>query len=310
MCCLFGIHDYGHSLDRRQKNKLLAILATACEARGTDATGIAYNTADRLSIYKRPLPAHKLWFRVPEEARVIMGHTRFTTQGNEKFNYNNHPFPGTTGNTSFALAHNGVLHNDKYLKQKNRLPLTRIETDSYVAVQLLEQKKVLNFDSLGRMAEQLEGSYTIALLTQQDELYIIKGDNPLCLYHYPERGLYLYASTGEILDTALKRLPFSLGTPIRINLTCGEILRLDAQGKQSRNQFDDSKLFPPIYSPWMWEGWEIPVRRTDSNDSYLQDLQVIAACYGIYPADIEELLADGFTYDDIEELIYSGITCH
>lgn len=305
MCCLFGIHDYGHSLDRKQKNRLLSVLATACEARGTDATGIAYSTAGHLSIYKRPLPARKLWFRVPEKARVIMGHTRLTTQGNEKFNYNNHPFHGTVGNTSFALAHNGVLHNDQQLKQKHHLPLTRIETDSYVAVQLLEQEKELSFGSLARVAEQLEGSYTITLLSQQDDLYIVKGDNPLCLYHYPERGLYLYASTGEILDAALKRLPFSLGTPVRINLACGEILRVDAHGQLTRGQFDDSKLFPPMYTPWMWESWDVVPRPSD--DNYLQDLQAIAACYGIYPADIEELLADGFTYEDIEELIYNGL---
>ena len=43
MCCLFGILDYGHTLSQRQREQMLSILAAACEARGTDATGIAYN---------------------------------------------------------------------------------------------------------------------------------------------------------------------------------------------------------------------------------------------------------------------------
>ena len=51
MCCLFGLLDYGHSLTAAQKNHILAVLSTVCEARGTDATGIAYNTDNGLQIY-------------------------------------------------------------------------------------------------------------------------------------------------------------------------------------------------------------------------------------------------------------------
>lgn len=47
-----------------------------------------------LSVYKRPLPAHWIRFRIPEQAAAVMGHTRMTTQGSEYRNYNNHPFSG------------------------------------------------------------------------------------------------------------------------------------------------------------------------------------------------------------------------
>ena len=43
MCCLFGLIDYGHHLTGREKTRMLSVLAAACEVRGTDATGIAYN---------------------------------------------------------------------------------------------------------------------------------------------------------------------------------------------------------------------------------------------------------------------------
>ena len=79
MCCLFGFYDYGHSLSAKQKSRLVSALAVAAEARGTDATGIAYLTNSHLSIYKRPLPAHRLRFRIPAAANVVMGHTRMTT---------------------------------------------------------------------------------------------------------------------------------------------------------------------------------------------------------------------------------------
>lgn len=81
MCCLFGIYDYRGNLTASQKRRLISALATASEARGTDATGIAYNSSGRLAIYKRPWPAHLLRFRLPEDTRCIMGHTRMTTQG-------------------------------------------------------------------------------------------------------------------------------------------------------------------------------------------------------------------------------------
>ena len=104
MCCLFGFVDYGHKLTLKQRNRLLSILATACEARGTDATGISYNAGNRLKVFKRPLPAHLMWYRVPLEATVVMGHTRMTTQGSEKKNENNHPFLGRTEMGAFSYA--------------------------------------------------------------------------------------------------------------------------------------------------------------------------------------------------------------
>ena len=195
MCCLFGILDYGNTLTVRQRTKVLSVLAASCEVRGTDATGIAYNTDSHLTIYKRPKAAHKMWFRLPIDANVIMGHTRMTTQGNEKFNYNNHPFYGKVGNTSFALAHNGMLMNDEELKMKYRLPKINIETDSYVAVQLLERQTDLSFESMAKVAEELEGSFTLSLLDNANNIYFIKGNNPLCLYYWRERNLYIYAST-------------------------------------------------------------------------------------------------------------------
>lgn len=65
---------------------------------------------------------------------AVMGHTRHATQGTLKFNGNNHPFRGRCGNTDFALAHNGILCNDRELRKELKLPKTKIETDSYRSV--------------------------------------------------------------------------------------------------------------------------------------------------------------------------------
>ena len=98
-----------------------------------------------------------MWYRVPRDATVVLGHTRMTTQGDARLNQTNHPLPGRTPDHRFALAHKGVLFNDKLLRKKYKLPATNVETDSYVAVQLLEQYGTMDFDGLEYMAEQLEG---------------------------------------------------------------------------------------------------------------------------------------------------------
>lgn len=307
MCCLFGFIDYGHQLCRKSRHRLLTVLSTACEERGTDATGIAYNVSGRQRIFKRPIPAHLMWYRVPSDATVVMGHTRMTTQGSALRNGNNHPFRGRAGNTNFALAHNGVLYNDRMLKRRFQLPASSIETDSYVAVQLLERYGKVDFEGLGAMAEELEGSFTITTLTERDELYFVKGNNPMCIYHYPAAQLYVYASTEEILKKAMLQAQLPLGKAEKVNLFSGEILRIDARGKISRSHFDDSRLYSAYSFSWpRWEGYETVKRPYAENTGYLDDLKAVASLYGLYPEDIDALIEDGMDPAEIEELIYCG----
>ena len=303
MCCLFGLLDCGHSLTGRQKAYILSVLATECEARGTDATGIAYNSGGRLRIYKRPLPAHKLRFFLPNDARMVMGHTRLTTQGSEKKNYNNHPFRGRTDTMDFALAHNGVLYNERSLRKRLQLPRTEIETDSYIAVQLLEESKALGFDSLKHMAETVEGSFTFTVLDGGDTLSIVKGDNPMCLYRYPRLGLYLYASTEAILGRALKKLRFSLEKPEEVALDCGDMLKIHREGAMEKGAFDASRLYERPYVGFYYGG-RYPSKREEN--AYLEELKTVAGSFGYSPQAIDRMLARGFSTDEIEEFLYYG----
>lgn len=312
MCCLFGFYDYGEILPRKYRSRLLSALSIASEERGTDATGIAYNYNGKQIIYKRPIPAHLMWYRVPVEAAVVMGHTRFATQGSEKRNENNHPFQGKThdgrdNTTSFALAHNGVLYNDKTLRRELKLPATKIETDSYVAVQLLERFGKLDFDGLRFMSEKLEGSFTITALSDRDELYFAKGNNPIAIWHFPDAKLYVYASTEDILQKALMKAGLSLGTMERVNMYTGELLRIDTRGRIARSYFDDNRLYSAFSFPWSrWEDHKT-VKRPYANDSdYLEDLKSVAVFYGLYPEDIDALIEDGMDPMEIEEMLYCG----
>ena len=304
MCCLFGLADPRGTLSPRQKNRLLSSLATAAEARGTDATGIAYNSSGQLCIYKRPWPGHFIRFRVPADARVIIGHTRMTTQGSALCPWNNHPFRGDADGLPFALAHNGIIHNDTDLRRQLSLPNTRIETDSYIAVQLIEQKRALTMESLRYMAEQVQGSFCFTVLDAKDNLYFAKGDNPLCLYHFPERGLYVYASTEEILKRALDMARLPLGKPMRVSLDCGEIFRIDAKRNEERSAFNDAHLGRhSLFWPYDWHGLDldIPAKKT-----HLDEIKSVAQAFGYAPEEIDRLVKLGFTEDELEELLYCG----
>lgn len=306
MCCLFGMMDVNGQFSKKQKAQIIHALAAASEARGTDAAGIAYNAGGKLHVYKRPLPGHLLRFHIPDCTRAVMGHTRLTTQGDQKRNYNNHPFKARAGGLSFALAHNGVIHNDIQLRRTENLPRTRIETDSYAAVQLLEQSVQLTFDSLKRMAERMEGSFTFTILDGKDNLYFVKGDNPMCIFYFPEAGAYFYASTEEILTDALCRLPYRMGEAQHIKISCGEILRIDSKGKRSWKKFSCDSLFYPCSIR------HVPVFRPDggygkeAEEEYLRELKSVAGWYGFSPGYIDSLLADKFTIDDVEEMLYAG----
>ena len=83
MCAIFGLIDYNHTLNAKQREKVLHVLSQECEERGTDATGFAYNSRGKLTIYKRPFAAHNVHLKLREDANVIMGHTRMATQGNK-----------------------------------------------------------------------------------------------------------------------------------------------------------------------------------------------------------------------------------
>ena len=295
MCSLFGWLDYQGIVPYRIKKKLTQALANAAEERGTDASGISYVHGNDVVIFKRPKPAHKLHFSIAEGTMAVMGHTRMTTQGDEKHNYNNHPFPGVAGDTAFAFAHNGVLWNDKELRKEKQLPDTHIETDSYVAVQLLQQSDKLDFDSLKNMAEAMEGNFTFTVLDQNNNLYIIKGSNPMCLLHFPALGLYVYASTESIMKNALKRVGLHKFAYERVQTDEGDILRIDKNGVIEKAEFE-LRLFRSRYGGW--HDWE-----AEYYSVHEELLLAYCGCYGVDTSDVELLLEYEYTCDEIELML-------
>ncbi|MCR5728942.1 MAG: class II glutamine amidotransferase [Ruminococcus sp.] len=303
MCSLYGWLDYQGIIPHKVLRKLTQALANAAEERGTDAAGISYINNGKVVIYKRPKPAHKLHFNPPEGTTAVMGHTRMTTQGNEKYNYNNHPFAGIAGDTSFAFAHNGVLWNDKELRKNKLIPDTHIETDSYAACQIIEKQDKLDFDSLRYMSETVEGNFCFTVLDQYNSLYIIKGSNPMCLLHLPVLGLYVYASTESIMKNALRRIGLHKFASERIKTDEGDIIRIDRNGNVTRSEFEP-KIYRSKYGSWYG---------LDDSPYYNMHEEILLAycsCYGVDSEDVELLLEYGYTCDEIEEMLMDTNLLH
>ena len=295
MCCLFGFYHYGGG-EIDKLSGLTNLLAENAAVRGTDAAGIAYNDRGKLNIHKEAKAAYNIDFKHPESAVCVTGHTRHATQGDKKKNYNNHPFAGTCKNLKFALSHNGVLINDADLKKQYHLPKTKIATDSYIAVQLLEKKKQLNVDSVKFMAENISGSFAFSILDSSDTLWIIRGDSPLSLVHLPKYRLYVYASTDEILykslvDTKLFN-EIKTGSFEEITVRSGDILRILPNGKFLTDKFSYTD-----YSDFHW--WDYSLK-----DDYIEELKSVAAYQGFSPEVVDTLLDEGFMPEEIEDYIY------
>lgn len=303
MCGIFGFLNYSKKSIKNLSN-LTNTLAEESAVRGTDATGISFICDDEICILKDAKSAHNLTFKHNDNVIALIGHTRHSTQGSCKNNENNHPFPGKCKNAGFSLAHNGVLLNDTELKLKYKLPKTKIKTDSYVAVQLLEHEKELNPESIKFMAESVKGSYSFSILDDKNNIWLVKGDSPIEILRFPEYGLIVYASTEIILWRALITTmlleEIKAGNYEKIEIDEGDILKLTPDGAVEKYGFNYSD-----YTGNACRWWDYGVYDIDCERTYIEDLKAVAAYQGYSPEDIDNLLEKGFLPEEVEEYIYS-----
>lgn len=295
MCAIFGFLDYKGVVRNSVLERLIKALSVEAEVRGTDATGISYVKNGKMVTFKKARPAHKINLYFPKGTTAIIGHTRFTTQGSEKFNYNNHPFESEKG---FALAHNGVLCNDKELRKKYMLPDTKIETDSYIAVQLLEHFGGADMAEIREMSELVEGSFVFTILRNDNTLFLVKGTNPIAIYHFAELGIYVYASTKEILENALNSLKFNY-PHTQVRLAGGEILQINPDGTTMKDTFEIAEKFTPYY-------WNYSCCDDWYNDFESEEKEMLleyCKLFGVSEEDVEILLEYGFDCSIIEDLL-------
>jgi glucosamine 6-phosphate synthetase-like amidotransferase/phosphosugar isomerase protein len=136
MCGVFGFvnRDGG-----RMNLEALALIAKVTERRGPHAFGFAWiDSRGRTKCFKQTgrITDHLGLLRMAADARMLIGHCRYATQGNPAYNINNHPHPADGG----WIVHNGTL--PAYEQLVDELGLCPVSgCDSEILGLLVEQKK-------------------------------------------------------------------------------------------------------------------------------------------------------------------------
>ena len=162
-------------------------------------------------------------------------------------------------------------------------------------------KKTLDFESIKYMTEKVCGSFSFSILDSKDNLYLVKGDSPLHVLHFSKSKIYVYASTESIVFKAIVDTPLfkelKLGDYVEIDVLEGDILKITPSGKLEKSRFDFSYYFD---RGW----WEYDLTERPVTEAYIEDLKYMAAFQGIEPEEVDELIKEGFSLDEIEEYLY------
>ena len=127
----------------------------------------------------------------------------------------------------------------------------------------------------------------------------------MCLLHFAQLGLYIYASTESILKKALQKSGFHKYPFEVLHVEEGTILKIDRYGFLSGSTFEIQESF----RFGKWYNWYDELEE----EYYTQQEELLLEmcnCYGVTEDDILLLLDYGYSADEIEEItgILNGTT--
>ena len=198
-------------------------LLRANEHRGRYATGVANIRMDgSYDIHKAPVNVAMfvasdeykvLLGDVDSRTTILMGHTRWPTQGSHLDNINNHPLV-IGGDTSDGIGaiigtHNGHIQNWKALFASLGYPRTT-EVDSEIIFRMAEdsvQDGRIDNRIYTKLLAKCKGqmSAVAVLISDPARIIIVKGDKPLVLLYHRKYDVLLYASELDFMAEVLMR---------------------------------------------------------------------------------------------------------
>lgn len=183
--------------------KILAKIAKVTERRGPHAWGMAWiNRAGRLFMYKQTGRISDALgvLAMARDASLLIGHTRWATQGDPANNLNNHPHPCDGG----WIVHNGMIPRYREIIEQHDLhPVT--DCDSEVLGLLVENLQGDLVSRCAGAANIASGRDLVMLgLWKPGRLVAVRRGNPLHLGE-TSRGYYL-ASLASGLPGDVKAL--------------------------------------------------------------------------------------------------------
>jgi len=154
--------------------------------------------------------------KLGNDTTLLMGHARWPTRGSHLDNANNHPLVsggehqthgiGLTRSVCI-LTHNGHVTNHHALSRLMNLKRDA-EVDSEIILRLAERNVVESGIAPVSFAEDVSrcrGRLSAVVVATGDptRILLIKGNQPLEVRYHAARGLIIYASEAEILDSAI-----------------------------------------------------------------------------------------------------------
>ncbi len=154
------------------------------EYRGYDSAGIALLDGDEVKVFKdKGRIAHlRDIINYDVKSTVGIGHTRWATHGKPN-KINSHPHQSSC--RRFTIVHNGIIENEEFLKNKYLENIEfESETDTEIIAQLLNKFTEEGEDvslAIRHLMSEIEGSYALAILDQNDKekIYAAKNKSPL-----------------------------------------------------------------------------------------------------------------------------------
>ncbi len=159
------------------------------EYRGYDSAGIAVNNGTELNLYKKAgkvVELEKFAKDKDTSGNVGIGHTRWATHGKPN-DVNAHPH--ASGNSKFALVHNGIIENYAVLKEEleKRGHIFKSETDTEVLMHLIEdiisKQNCDLFEGTRQALNEVIGAYAIVVISEDNpnEIIAAKKSSPLVI---------------------------------------------------------------------------------------------------------------------------------
>ena len=191
----------GFSLSKDSKinvRELSNALLIAIEDRGYMASGYAWQTNNKMGVYKDAVPGSYLPLKsMPKESRNVILHTRLATHGTTSDNRNNHPVMSPSND--IALVHNGVIYNHTSVRRKVTGDLPPVDTSVIPAV--IEQHGVSSLDLL-------DGDAAIAWFNRAEPntMHLARYQHSPLVVAQVEDGSFIFCSTESLLWQALIKL--------------------------------------------------------------------------------------------------------
>lgn len=183
--------------------KLSQALLAQIVSRGKDATGAAWYNAKRNEVRYTKAPYSAKTFvqtrlpLMPSGVKNVILHTRFATQGDKKYETNNHPIVVQ----NLVGVHNGHISNDDAILKNypEHTRLGQVDSEAAFAITKYESNPL-------EVLPEIQGRAALAWIDGDKgrELNLARvSGSPLCVAQTP-KGSTIFASTKTLLEAAMK----------------------------------------------------------------------------------------------------------